>query len=96
MQYPFRVTIATKKDLFSYRVKANDVHQARRRALRQFEQDQGPEAVGEVIRTVNLTPKQLDGEFLPSVERAVVGAPCATAAQAVDAAVAFLDNRAAR
>jgi hypothetical protein len=97
MQYPFRVVFATKDDVHEYVVNANDSGQARKRARRAYEAEHGPAATGDLIRIMNLTPRQENGEFLPRIDGTLVsGESFGTRQEAVDAALTFLHERAVR
>lgn len=97
MQYPFRVVLATEDAAHAYVVRANDVRQARSRALRKYREELGADAPEPDPlmsgRAVNLNPKQQDGRYLPCADRTVVGDACDTPTSAVEAAVRWLESR---
>jgi hypothetical protein len=93
-QYPFAVVFTTETDLFRYVVTANDRVQAQARARKKHYAAQGEDAPGDVGRTLNLDPKRVDGKFLPRIDGTVMSqVPRDTKAEAVDAALEFLNTR---
>ena len=96
MQY-YAVYFVDDDAVRRYVVKANDHRQVEQRSMAQYMSDPArpPGApLGERGRVANLTPKQVDGEFMPRIDGKIVpGGPMATRDLAVAAAVEFLDSR---
>jgi hypothetical protein len=97
-QYPYAVTFADTENLFRYIVRANDGRQAVRRAKRRHLEEHGTPAPagpeGEPSRLMNLRPKQQNDMFYARIDGNVVSdVPYDTSAQAVAAALRFLDSR---
>jgi hypothetical protein len=99
MQY-YAVYYVDASAVRRYIVKANDHRQVEQRSLAQYMSD--PERpvdapLGKRGRVADLTPKQVNGEFMPRIDgKLVPGGPLATRDLAVTAAVEFLDNQGAK
>lgn len=93
MQYPFAVLVTASNTKYRYVVRANDMRQAVRRALRLHTQRKG--STGKFSRIVSLTPKEQAGRFVPRINgRPVAAASYGTAQQAVDVSLKSLDEQA--
>lgn len=84
MQYPYRVAFGGRQ---TYVVRANDSGQAVRRAMREHERQNDGQKPDGRIWVKSLTPKEVDGRFLPRVGGTVVGGAFTTWAEAVDFSV---------
>jgi hypothetical protein len=96
MQY-YAVYFVEPDAVRRYVVKANDHRQVEQRSIAQYMADpERPKGapLAERGRVANLTPKQVNGEFIPRIDgKTVPGGPHATRDLAVEAAVEFLDSR---